>query len=139
AQEVILLDTDVISGLMRPEVDRRLADWLRGVGEERLSVSAVTVSEIAYGLARLPNGQRKTRLAASVDRLLAGLEIVDFDRAMAARSGSFRAQREAAGRPMSHADSMIAATASALDAQLATRNVRDFAGLDLNIGNPWSE
>jgi len=136
---MILLDTDVVSGLMRPSVDSALTAWITGVTEERFAVSTVTVAEIAFGLGRLPGGRRKSALTANADRLFEGMTIVDFDGAMAARSGAFRSKRERAGRPLSFADSMIAATASVLDIALASRNLSDFAGLDLSVVDPWRE
>lgn len=134
---MILLDTNVVSGLMRSEPDAALARWMSAIDRERFAVSAVSVAEIAFGLGRLPEGRRKNALMAGGDRLLKAMEIVDFDAAMAARSGAFRASRERAGRPLSLADSMIAATASQLEIVLASRNVDDFAGLDLQIVDPW--
>lgn len=136
---MILLDTDVVSGLMRPSVDPALTRWLTGVTGESFAVSTVTVAEIAFGIGRLPAGRRKSTLTASADRLFEGTTIIDFDGAMAARSGAFRSKRERAGRPLSFADSMIAATASVLESALASRNVGDFAGLDLSVIDPWRE
>lgn len=134
---MILFDTDVVSGLMHAPPDERLAAWMRSLKDPSIAVSTITVSEIAYGLARLPDGRRKAGLTDAADRLLPRFDIIDFNREMALRSALFRAQRDLAGRPMGHADAMIAATAAVLDATLATRNVRDFAGLSVVVVDPW--
>jgi predicted nucleic acid-binding protein len=134
---MILLDTNVVSGLMRPEPDAALARWMSTIDRESFAVSTVTVAEIAFGLGRLPDGKRKSMLTTSADRLFHGMDIVDFDTAMATRSGAFRAKRERAGRPLGFADSMIAGTASQLEVALASRNINDFAGLDLSVVDPW--
>ena len=135
---MILLDTNVVSGLMRPAVDRPLAAWLASLDDQLLGVSTVSIGEIAYGVARLPAGRRKSLLAANVERLIGGMEVIDFDRTMAAQSGVFRNVRAVAGRPMSFADAMIGGTAAALGAVLATRNIRDFDGLGLSLVDPWT-
>jgi predicted nucleic acid-binding protein len=135
---VILLDTNVISGMMRPNIDPPLAAWLSSLGSESLAVSTVTIAEIAYGLSLLPDSRRRTQLMTSSDRLIDAFDVLDFDRSMAARSGAFRSVRAAIGRPISLADSMIGATAAEAGARLATRNTRDFAGLGLSLVDPWS-
>jgi predicted nucleic acid-binding protein len=134
---VILLDTNVISGMMRSNIDPPLAGWLSSLGADNLAISSVTIAEIAYGLSLLPDGRRRTQLMTSIDRLINALDVLDFNRSMAERSGAFRAVRAAAGRPVSLADSMIGATAAEAGARLATRNIRDFEGLGLSLVDPW--
>ncbi len=122
---------------MRPSVDPDLAGWITGLSNESFAVSAVSVAEIAFGLGRLPEGRRKSNLMAKADELFEGLETIDFNGVMAVRSGAFRSKRERAGRPLTFADSMMAATASVLGVALASRNVSDFAGLRLSVIDPW--
>ena len=99
-------------------------------------------AEIRYGLARLPPGRRRDDLVA---RMTAFLEIgfrdrvLHFDRMCAALYGDIRQSREAAGRPISVEDAMIAATARAYSAHaIATRNVRDFDGCGVTLIDPWA-
>ncbi len=72
------------------------------------------------------------------DSLLSVVRLVDVDAQIARKSASFRSQREIPGRPIALADALIAATASVLELELATRNIRDFEGLGLRLSNPWA-
>lgn len=137
---MILLDTNVISELMRPAPNERVAEWLKSLGPTSLCTSAITISEIVYGLERLPDGQRRQSLWDRFQAFIgpdSGLPILPLDEAGAIFAGQFRYKREAAGSHAHTADMMIAGIASANDAALATRNVKDFAGLGLEIINPW--
>jgi len=134
---MILLDTNVVSGLMRPAADAALERWILAIRDESFAVSTISVAEMAFGLERLPDGRRKTALTTAAEGLFQAMDIVDFDADMAARSGALRARREHAGRPMSFADSLIAGAAAQLGATLASRNTADFAGLDLSLVDPW--
>ena len=139
---MIVLDTNVISALMRTPVDPPVKAWLATLSGELMIVSTVSIVEISYGLARLPVGKRRQRLAQLFEEMLTpekGLAIRALEEVSARRAGAFMALREARGRPVSDADMMIAGIAAANSAALATRNVRDYDGLGLSLLDPWNE
>jgi predicted nucleic acid-binding protein len=138
---VILLDTNVISELVRPLPDRAVTDFLRREAAETLFTAAICEAEIHYGLARMPAGRRRNELADRIAAFRSAAfpgRILPFDGACAARYGEMRAAREAAGRPIAVEDAMIAATARAYGAILATRNVADFADCGIQVIDPWA-
>lgn len=137
---MILLDTNVISELVRPAPNPAVIAYLRTLAPDVVFTTAICEAEIRYGLARMPAGHKRDELAARIDALFAtGFQeqVVPFDGACAALYGEIRASREAAGKPISLEDAMIAATARAHGAVLATRNVGDFADCGTTIINPW--
>ena len=137
---MILLDTNVISELMRAEPDTRFANWLQSLGDEALCTSAVSISEVIYGLERLPDGKRKQSLWDRFEAFMgpeSGFPIFAFDEAAAILAGRFRHQREQAGLHAHFADMMIAGIADANGLSIATRNVKDFEGLGVDLINPW--
>ena len=138
---MILLDTNVISGLMAPQIAAPLADWLAAQPPNELYTASLCEAEIRYGIARLPQGQRRDRLDAAFATFLArgfAGRILVFDSACAAASATIRVQREQAGRPLAFADAMIAGTAAAYGARIATRNVGDFIDCGIAVDNPWA-
>jgi predicted nucleic acid-binding protein len=138
---VIILDTNVISELIRPEPEPAIRTWLRSLAAADQWLTAVTVAELSYGVARLPEGRRRDDLAHRVDRLLDQLfaeRILPFDEAAARRYGDVVAVRDSLGRPVGRADAQIAAMALHREATLATRNTRDFEGLGLTLIDPWT-
>lgn len=138
---MILLDTNVISELIRPAPEAAVLRFLRARSPEELFTSAVCEAEIRYGLARMPGGHRRDDLTARIVAYLTQAfsdRIMPFDSACAACYGEIRAGREAAGRPITIEDAMIAATVRARDATLATRNSADFEGIGIEVVNPWT-
>ena len=138
---MIILDTNVVSGLMHTPVDEPLRRWLSLRAGEALAVTAVSVAEIEYGIHRLSPGRRRTSLAQKFDAVIdpAGpITLLPLEEAAARRAGAFLAAREAQGRPTSDADMMIAGIAAVRGAPVATGNVRDFEGLGLTIHDPWA-
>jgi predicted nucleic acid-binding protein len=139
---VIILDTNVISELMKPNPNPTLLAWLEAQDPSQLATTTVCVAEITYGLARLEPGQRRNRLETSFSQLLAeGLagRIFGFDLLAAAHYGPVVANRQRLGRPMEGFDGLICAIALANNAQIATRNSTDFANSGLTIFNPWAD
>jgi toxin FitB len=137
---MILLDTNVISEILKPEYNGYVGHWLETNKPEDLFLSSITIAELAFGVSRLPEGKRKTNLSHSVQRLETETfvgRILDFGVVAARRSGDVRAIRERTGKTVSLADAAIAATALTYGLTLATRNIRDFEGLDLELINPF--
>jgi len=137
---VILLDTNVISELMRPKPDPGVLAWADGLDPEAVAITAMNEAEILHGLARLPAGQRQVQLRQSWEALVAELfsgRIWPFTSEAAHWYAELLRQRERLARPMATADAVIAATALAHGVRLATRDVHDYAAIGLALINPW--
>ena len=137
---MILLDTNVISEMMRDEPDGRVAAWMKRQKSLHLAVSTITLAEIQRGLKRLPAGKRRKALEAGfaefIARGFAG-RVLAFDEAAARIHGDVCALRESKGLPTDPVDLMIAATAKTADASIATRNTGDFEHCGIKLINPW--
>ena len=137
---MIVLDTNVVSELMRAEPDAKVVRWLDAQQPDLLWLTSINVAELLYGLARLPDGARKRALAPAMASMLeqdfAG-RILSFDVEAATVFASLAAERESMGQPVSQADAQIASICLVHQAQLATRNTRHFEGLGLVLLNPW--
>ncbi|GEL45753.1 type II toxin-antitoxin system VapC family toxin [Cellulomonas hominis] len=138
---MIVLDTNVISEIFRPDPEARVVTWLEGLTGD-VAITAVTLAELLAGLHRLPEGQRRTALVEQVDLALepyrATRAILPFDAAAAGQYAEVLAVRERAGRPIHTADAQIAAICRAHGATCATRNVKDFDGTGIDVVNPWA-
>jgi predicted nucleic acid-binding protein len=139
---MILLDTNVISELVKMEPDAAVTAYLAEIAPDTLFTAAVCEAEIRYGLARMPVGRRRDELIARIDTFFEiGFhdQVLRFDRTCSAFYGEIRHVREAAGRSITVEDAMIAATARAYGvARIATRNTRDFAGCGVELIDPWA-
>lgn len=137
---MILLDTNVISELMKPEPEPTVLDWVDQQVDTDLYFSAITKAEVEWGIDLLADGKRKRQLveaAAAVFALFDG-RCLDYACSVASGYVAVAAESRRAGRPMSVEDMMIAAIAYTQDAVLATRNVSDFDFLPgLALVNPW--
>ena len=137
---MIVLDTNVVSEMMRPAPDSSVLNWLNTQVAEELWLNSVVVSELLFGIARLPAGARKRQLsnafAAMLEQDFAG-RILPFDLEAAVIYAGLAAGGEAKGRPVYMADAQIAAICLAQGAMLATRNLKHFEGLGLVFLNPW--
>lgn len=138
---MIVLDTNVVSELMRPAPDPRVLAWLDAQNADTLWLTSVNVVELLFGLTRLPDGARKRGLLAG----FASMPEVDFDRRVLAFDlraatvfAELAAHRERAGQPVGLADGQIAAICLEQGATLATRKVRHFSDVGLALVNPWS-
>lgn len=138
---MILLDTNVLSALMRAEPDAVVLGWIDNQPQASIWTTSVTLMEIRYGVQSLPAGKRRDRIRQAFDAVLRE-EIQDrfasFDSVAAEQAADLMARRKSQGRPMDLRDTMIAAIALATRATIATRNVEHFADLDVPIVNPWS-
>ncbi len=137
---MILLDTNVISELVRPSPNLSVLAYVRALAPETTFTAAVCEAEIIYGLERLPNGRRREDLATRIAALFAAgfhNQVLPFDSLCASHYGAIRSARDAVGRPITVEDAMIVATARAHGATVATRNVNDFEGCGTTIVDPW--
>lgn len=134
---MIVLDTNVISELMKSGADRVVGDWLNGLGTTMLATTSITVFEIEYGLRRLPQGRRREDLQARFEDFIVSLPVLPLDDVSAREGGHLRAMREAGGLSAHASDMMIAGITRVAGAALATRNGKDFDGLPLQIIDPW--
>ncbi len=138
---MIILDTNVISALMRSEPDPVVVRWLDGLPPESLWTTAITVFEVRLGLEVLAAGRRRRLLEAAFAAALAEDfegRVLPFDQAAAQAAGRIAAERRRAGRTVEIRDVQIAGIASARKSAVATRNLRHFAGLGLDLLDPWS-
>lgn len=138
---MIVLDTNVVSELMRPRPDTNVVDWVAGQTMDALYLSTVSEAELRYGIAILPTGVRRDRLVAEVKGMLredfAG-RILSFDSSAAQAYAVIAATRRVAGHPINHADCQIAAIAHSRGASVATRDVDGFDGSGIEVINPWT-
>jgi len=137
---VIILDTSVLSALMRVAPEARIVRWLDHQPAESIWITAITVFEARLGLALLPKGRRRQLLELAFDRLLEeDLEnrVLDFDSAAATEAAALAATRQRVGRTVDMRDTQIAGIALARRATLATRNVRHFQDLSVTVIDPW--
>jgi predicted nucleic acid-binding protein len=138
---VIILDTNVLSALMRTAPDAPVVTWLDRQPAESVWITSITVFEARLGLALMAQGRRRRAVEAAFARLLEeDLEnrVLDFDAAAATSAASLAADRQRVGRPADMRDTLIAGIALARHATLATRNVRHFADLKIPIVDPWT-
>ncbi|SDI15855.1 type II toxin-antitoxin system VapC family toxin [Paraburkholderia phenazinium] len=138
---MIVLDTNVLSEVLRPAPDPNVLAWLARQLRAALFTTSVTRSEILYGVQVLPSGPRKDMLRNAVlgifDSDFAG-QVLSFDSDAADFYADIAASRRCAGRPISQFDAMIAAVARSRGASLATRNVKDFIDCGIEVIDPWT-
>lgn len=138
---MIILDTNVLSALMRTAPEAAVVAWLDRQPAESVWITSITLFEARLGLALLPSGRRRQTLEAAFDRLLLeDLEnrVLDFDSAAVIKAAPLAAARQKNGRPVDMRDTQIAGIALARRATLATQNIRHFADLKISIVNPWA-
>jgi len=138
---MILLDTNILSELMRAAPEPAVEQWLAEQPPASVFISAITEAELRYGVALMPSGKRRTVLAAEIENMLGedfNGRILPFDSSAAIAFAKIAVERRQAGRPISQPDAQIAAIARSRGAALATRNVPDFEGCGVEIINPWS-
>jgi len=137
---MFLLDTNVLSEMMRAEPAREPAAWISQQPVDLLFTAAVCQAELLAGLAVMPHGRRRHALEAAAQAMFAedfADRVLVFDAAAAVAYAELYAARRRAGRPAATIDLMIAAIARSQDASLVTRNVAHFAGCGITVVNPW--
>jgi len=137
---MILLDTNVISELMREHPEPAVSAWLDEQPEQELWTASVILAELLSGIDMMPAGRGQKALRDAVEGMIAEDfrgRIVDFDLPAARQYGKILATRRNMGRPIREFDAQIAAIASVHRAKLATRDVNDFVACGLNVLNPW--
>lgn len=137
---MIVLDTNVLSALMRTSPDAVVVEWLDRQPADSVWLTSITVFEARFGLALLPKGKRRTHLEGAFDRVLTedlSSRVLALDEMAAGTAAQLAAERQRAGRLVDLRDTLIAGMAQARRATIATRNVRHFEGLDVPVVNPW--
>ncbi len=137
---MIVLDTNVVSELMRPQPKAAVLAWVDAQAAQQLWLCSVVAAELFYGLARLPAGARKRQLATAMQIVVLdefAMRVLAFDLDAASVYASLVVKREQQGRPVSAADAQIAAICLAQGATLATRNTRDFSDMNLRLIDPF--
>lgn len=137
---MIVLDTNVISELFKPQPDAEVVAWLESLDAE-VSITAVTLAELLAGVRRLPDGRRRSMLNNRIDTALEPYRetraILPFDDIAAEQYADVLVVREQKGLPIHTADAQIAAICRAHGATCATRNTRDFAHTGIELFDPW--
>jgi predicted nucleic acid-binding protein len=137
---VIVIDTNVVSELMRAQPHPKVFAWVAAQPRATLCTTSITQAEILYGIAALPKGRRRAALAAAADTMFAedfADRVLPFDGTAAARYAEIVTARQRAGSPIEAFDALIAATALAIGADIATRDIGGFEGCGLTLINPW--
>lgn len=136
---IVVLDTKVVSELMRATPDPLVKIWVRSVDPATIYTTAVTLAEVGFGIARLPIGRRRTRLATAADEVFETFadHVLPFDTAAAGHYADVVVERQNAGAPIAGFDAQIAAICRSRSSILATRNTDDFASLGLHLIDPW--
>lgn len=138
---MIILDTNVVSEVMRLVPDPRVVAWIDQHEEGSIWITSITVFEIRTGIELLPIGRRRHTLSSDFERFLdtdIQERVVAFDTAAAEVAATLAADRRRAGRGAEIHDTIIAGIAMVAEATLATRNVRHFEDLSVTVVDPWS-
>jgi len=138
---MIILDTNVISELMQPVAERAVVEWLDQQAADSVWTTSISVFEIRLGLTRLVSGARRRRLEKAFDRAISEkLEsrVLSFDIEAALSAATIAAERQATGQTLDFRDLEIAGIVASRRAKIATRNVRHFANLGIDVVNPWA-
>lgn len=137
---MIILDTNVLSELMRPDPEERVARWLASRPTTSLCTTAITQAEVLLGMYLMPKGKRRDEIEQAARRVFdkgfAG-RLLPFESEAARAYARITSTRRRSGRPISQADAQIAAIARSTGFDLATRNTSDFEGCGIDLHDPW--
>jgi predicted nucleic acid-binding protein len=138
---MIILDTNVLSELMKPRPAATVVDWIAVQPAAGLYTTSITQAEILYGLMLLPRSRRRSALESAATSMFAedfGERVLGFGSDAAPAYAQIASDRRRAGRPISHFDAQIAAIARSMGAAIATRNTADFDGCGVTVIDPWT-
>lgn len=138
---MIILDTNIISELMKASPNQGLWHWFETIESQPLFLTAITVAELRYGVCVLPEGKRRDQLDQAITQIVEDDfldQILDFNQASAEGYGILVAKLRSEGITMSQSDAMIASMALAYEATLITRNVKDFEHCGIELVNPFT-
>lgn len=139
---MIVLDTNVVSELMRASPAEDVTNWIADQPAQSLYITSITLAEIVHGIFLLPAGKRRNAIQTAAESMFSvefGGRILPFEASAARTFAKIAVDRRHAGRPISAFDAQIAAIALTARASLATRNVSDFEGCGLKLINPWGK
>lgn len=136
---MIVVDTNVVSELMRPAPTPTVVEWIRAQAGRELYTTVITLAEIRYGIERHPDGRRKKLLKTTAEEVFAAFEeqVLPFDRSAAMQYATIASARERTGAPINGFDAQIASICRTHQAVLATRNLKDFQGTGIDVIDPW--
>jgi len=137
---VIVLDTNVLSELMRPAPSERVVRWVAAQPATSLYTTSITQAEILHGIMLLPSGRRRNALQTAAEAMFSedfGGRVLPFGSDATHPYARIAAARRRGGRPISHFDAQIAAIARSAGAEIATRNVADYEACGIQVINPW--
>jgi len=137
---MIILDTNVVSEVMKARADQRVQDWLGDQAEDSLYITTITVSELLRGTGILPDGRKKEALGAALELVLTEFEdrILAFDLEAAKHHATLAVQARATGKTLPIADGYIAAIAASHGFAVASRDVEPFRAAGVPVINPWN-
>ncbi len=138
---MVILDTNVVSEMMRLTPDAVVSQWVSGQDPIDLYTTTISEAEMRYGAEILPPGRRRQTLMEVIENILRSKftdRVLPFDRSAAQSYAMVAAARRAAGRPIDHADCQIAAIAFSTGAAVATRDIGGFQDCGVEIINPWA-
>jgi predicted nucleic acid-binding protein len=138
---MIVLDTNVVSELMRPDPTAEVAAWVRTRDRNELRTTSITLAEIRYGIARLPDGRRKQFLLTAADEVFRTFDnqVLPVDAPAALHYADIASNRERSGKPISAFAALIAAVCRSGGATLAPRNLSAFDGTGIDTIDPWPQ
>lgn len=138
---MIVVDTNVVSELMKPEPNQSVRRWTLAQAGADLYTSAITLAEILYGIERLPSGQRKELLRSTATDVFATFadKVLSFDARAAAHYPQIVDTRDRLDQPIDGFDAQIAAICRTNDYALATRNTKDFEHTGVDLLDPWQD
>jgi len=137
---MIILDTNVLSELMRPRPSARVLAWIAKQPEAELCTTSITEAEIFNGIEVLPKGKRREHLTAAAEAVFTedfSGRVYSFDSTAARAFSKIASSRRSGGRPISHPDAQIAAIAKTRRAKVATRDVKGFEQCGVDVVDPW--
>lgn len=137
---MIVLDTNVVSELIRPKPAREVCDWVDAQTSTDLFVTAVSQAEMLLGVLILPAGRRRNELQMAIQTIYDEdfpARVLPFDSNAAHAFAHVVAQRRQACRPIGFLDAQIASIARSKNASIATRNTKDFTGCGVTVIDPW--